>query len=191
MTPSANSQLPEITREIEEIGREAQSQLGGLTARQLNWKPNPGQWSIGQCLDHLITANKQYFPLLRKLVTGEAKKSVFERLPLLPGFFGPVLIKSLGPEATRKFKAPQVFQPSSSDVGADVVESFVAHQRELSALLEETANLDLRRTIITSPASRFVTYSLLDAYRIIIAHEKRHLRQAQNVREAVGFPGAA
>ncbi|MEJ7615903.1 MAG: hypothetical protein WKF30_02760 [Pyrinomonadaceae bacterium] len=102
-----------------------------------------------------------------------------------------MLIKVMGPDATRKFKAPQSFQPSSSDVDASVVDSFVAHQRELSALLMTAANLDLRRTIITSPVSRFVTYSLLDGYKILIAHEKRHLRQAQEVREAVGFPSGA
>ena len=35
--------------------------------------------------------------------------------------------------------------------------------------------------IITSPAARGVTYSLLDAYRIILVHEQLHLAQAGRV----------
>jgi len=31
-----------------------------LTVNQLNWKPGPGQWSIGQCLEHLAVTNEVY-----------------------------------------------------------------------------------------------------------------------------------
>ncbi|MEJ7615904.1 MAG: DinB family protein [Pyrinomonadaceae bacterium] len=60
--------------------------MGGLSARQLNWKPSPEQWSIGQCLDHLMNTNKQYFPLIEKLVAGAAKKTVFERRRCCPAY---------------------------------------------------------------------------------------------------------
>jgi hypothetical protein len=31
-----------------------------LTLDQLNWKPVPGQWSVGQCLEHLAVTNEIY-----------------------------------------------------------------------------------------------------------------------------------
>ncbi len=37
--------------------------------------------------------------------------------------------------------------------------------------------------------SRLVTYSLMDAYRIIVVHEQNHFVQAKRVMEWPGFPG--
>jgi hypothetical protein len=41
---------------------------------------------------------------------------------------------------------------------------------------------------VTSPAARFITYDLLDAYRIIVVHGQLHLQQARRVTEQAGFP---
>ena len=56
--------------------------------------------------------------------------------------------------------------------------------------MEATRGLDLDSITITSPVARFVTYSLMDAYRIIVVHEQNHFVQARRVMEAPGFPGA-
>lgn len=191
MTSEQNHhQLSELIDEVGAIARDAQTRFGALTARQLNWKPSAEQWSIGQCLDHLITANRFYFPLVKEISAGTKKPTLWERMPLLPDFFGKMMIKSMNPAATRKIRAPRKFRPSSSDLDARTVESFVAHQQELATLMSGTAHLDLRRIVITSPVSRLVTYSLRDAYELIVVHEKRHLQQARRVKEMSAFPGA-
>ena len=56
--------------------------------------------------------------------------------------------------------------------------------------MRATDGADLRGTIVTSPVSPLVTYSLLDAYRIMVAHGRRHFEQAQRVTEAAGFPSS-
>ena len=43
-------------------------------------------------------------------------------------------------------------------------------------------------TNVTSPVSRVITYSLLNAYRIVVVHEHLHLRQARAVAASAGFP---
>ena len=55
--------------------------------------------------------------------------------------------------------------------------------------MRATEGTDLRRTVITSPAMALVTYSLLDVYRIFVAHGRKHFEQARHVKEAEGFPG--
>src|SRR5919112_472867 len=52
------------------------------------------------------------------------------------------------------------------------------------------ARVDLRRTMVTSPVAAVATYSLLDAYRIVVAHERKHFEQARRVTEEAGFPRA-
>jgi len=54
--------------------------------------------------------------------------------------------------------------------------------------MKATEHLDLERIIISSPVTSVVTYSLMDAYRVIVVHEHRHFQQAKRVTEESGFP---
>jgi hypothetical protein len=42
--------------------------------------------------------------------------------------------------------------------------------------------------IIVSPVASAAFYSVLDAFRIVVAHERRHIEQAARVTRATGFP---
>jgi hypothetical protein len=194
MTTGAATQdevLQGLLGELRRVTEEARAGFGALSAEQLNWKPAPEEWSVGQCLDHLIKTNESYFEMLGQVARGEKPTSAWERLSPLTSFWGTFLVKSLEPESTRKIKTTPKFFPSVSGVTEDVVERFAAHQEQLARLMEATASQDLGRVVVTSPFSRFVTYRLLDAYRGILAHERRHLAQARRVTEAEGFPRGA
>jgi hypothetical protein len=41
---------------------------------------------------------------------------------------------------------------------------------------------------MTSPFLGIITYSLLDACRMIVVHERRHFEQGRRVMAAEGFP---
>jgi DinB superfamily len=170
------------------IAKDARQVFGSLSPGQLNWKPSAERWSVAQCFDHLITTNSGYLPIVDDVLRGRKKSSVWQKLPVLPGFWGKMLIKSLDPSSTRKIRAPKKFQPAQSNVPATIVEDFVAQQNQVIEKMRATANLDLERIVITSPAASLVTYSLMDAYRIIVIHERRHFQQAQRVTEESGFP---
>ena len=47
---------------------------------------------------------------------------------------------------------------------------------------------DDARRIMVSPFVSRVTYSVLDGYRLIAAHQRRHFEQAQRVTEDPDFP---
>lgn len=182
------SSVAEIVTAVAQVAEDTKRVFGSLSPEQLNWKPSAERWSVAQCFDHLITTNSGYLPIVDDVLKGQKKSSVWQKLPVLPGFFGRILIKSLDPSSTRKIKAPKKFQPAQSDVPATIIEDFVAQQSQLIEKMKATANLDLERIVITSPAASFVTYSLMDAYRIIVVHERRHFQQAQRVTEESSFP---
>jgi hypothetical protein len=183
-------ELGGLLDELRAVTKDAREVFGRLSAAQLNWKPSAGQWSVGQCFDHLIVTNRCFFPDMERVAAGEYKSSLWGRVSPLSGFFGRLILKALDPEKGRKTKAPRVFEPAASDVAADVIEQFAAHQDGLSARMRATAGADLRGLKVTSPVSAVATYSLLDAYRIIVAHERRHFEQARRVAQSGGFPGA-
>jgi hypothetical protein len=182
------SSLSALLSEAEKIGGEARETFGGLSPSQLNWKPGHEQWSIGQCFEHLILTNSPYFPLFEKIAAGELKKSLWQRMPLLPAFFGKLVIGAVSPESPRKVKARRAFQPAASEVDGQIISRFTSHQEELVRLMKATDGLELDKIIITSAISSLVIYSLLDGYRILITHERRHFLQAERVMAEVGFP---
>jgi hypothetical protein len=99
------------------------------------------------------------------------------------------VVKAVAPETARKIKNPGIFDPAKSGVAPDVVEKFLANQEKVAASITASANIDVEKTIMTSPVAVFVTYSVLDGYRIIVGHGQRHLAQAKRVMETEGFPG--
>ena len=170
------------------ITDQARACFNGLTAQQLIWKPGADHWSVAQCFGHLVTTNAAYFPIFEKVLSGEKKTTFWESVPWLPALWAKMLIKAVDPESKRKVKAPKVFRPSNSSVDGAVIRRFIDQQNQLISYMKATADFDVQRIIISSPVTNLVTYSLMDAYRILITHEKRHLLQAKRVTSTDGFP---
>lgn len=183
-----NEQLDTLMQNARTIAADARSSFGHLSAAQLNWKPSAERWSIAQCFDHLINSNAGFFPVVESVLNGTRKTRFLERLPILPGLAGKLMIKSLDPASARKFKAPKNFEPAQSNISASIIDDFVAQQNTIIEGMKSTSHLDLKRIVVTSPAVSFVTYSLMDAYHIIVVHEQRHFQQARRVAEESGFP---
>jgi hypothetical protein len=185
---NAQLSLSQISDEADAIARDAQSTFGRLNAEQLNWKPSAEQWSVAQCLDHLIAANRAFFPAFDKAINGTKQSRFVERLPLLSGFWGWLLIKSLMPDNKQKLKAPSLATPSASAIDPGIVGQLVAHQQEVIGKMKAIETGNLVGVIMTSPFVGFITYSLLDACRIIVVHERRHFAQAERVMAMDSFP---
>ncbi|HEY6806272.1 MAG TPA: DinB family protein [Pyrinomonadaceae bacterium] len=187
---SNREEVLKLKQELGSVTENVRHEFGGLNKEQLNWKPSAERWSVAQCLDHLITGNRSYFPLLESIVNERRKTVMIERLPVLPKLWGRLLIKSLDPKSTRKLKAPASFQPAASDLPATIVDQFAKQQDEFASWMDQTKDLQLERLIITSPAMKLITYSLMDGYRFLVLHEQRHFQQAQRVVAESGFRSA-
>ena len=179
--------LPGLVAAIRNIAAEAKSTFGELSPSQLNWKPSAERWSVAQCFDHLLNSNKGYFPVIDDVLAGK-KQTFWQSMPVLPRLGGKFLLKFVDPASTRKVKAPKRFEPAQSDISASVINDFIEQQTKIAGKMQETGHLDLKRIVITSPAASAITYSLMDAYRIIVSHEHRHFQQAKRVTEETGFP---
>ncbi len=179
--------LSSLITAANDVASEAKNIFGPLTPAQLNWKPSAERWSVAQCFDHLLTSNRGYFPIIDNVLAGY-KRTFWQSVPVLPGLMGKLLIKSLDPVSGRNLKAPGKFQPAQSDISGSVIDNFTAQQAMVVEKMKATEHLDLEKIIINSPVTAVVTYSLMDAYRVIVVHEHRHFQQAQRVTQESGFP---
>lgn len=180
--------LPELQAEVAAIGRETETLFGPLTGAQLNWKPGAEIWSVAQCLEHVLIVNRAMLKPLHAIAQGRKQPKLLERVPLLPKLVAWMMAKSMSPQSTQKFKAPVAMTPSASTLDAQIVKEYGAHQRELMSCFQALDKSDLVSVVMVSPLMNLMTYSVLDACRIIVAHERRHMAQAQRIIQTVGFP---
>lgn len=172
-----------------EAGEKVKLEFATVTLEQLNWKPAPESWSIGQCIDHLIISDCSYFPTFKKIAEGKHKMTAFERWNPFSTLFGKILVSQLTENVKRKVNAPKIFIPSASSIDAGIMERFHKHLDSLLEYIAAFREIDLDKTYITSPvSSTLVTYSLRNAVRLLVQHEHRHINQAIRVKAKEEFP---
>jgi hypothetical protein len=187
-TDYAKLSLAQVAEELSAVARDTQSVFGGFNEQQLNWRPNATSWSVAQCFDHLLITNREMFQSIDAALDGSRRLTAWQRLPLLPRLFGSMLIKSQGPEAKGKVKTKPRFVPVSGTIDASILERFRAQQHEAAARVRALEGRDVANVIVVSPFVSLVHYSVLDACRLMVAHDRRHFEQARRVTLAPGFP---
>jgi hypothetical protein len=182
-----NAEISNLLSELKSISDDAQKTFGHFSATQINWKPSAEGWSVGQCFEQLIKTNELFYSELEKIAAGSRKNSFLENYSPLSSFFGNLLVNSLKKDE-RKFKAPSQKIVPPSEIDSNIVEIFAAHQAELIGKIKSTENSDWQKIKITSPFMKLMTYKLSDGFRVVVEHEKRHIRQAARVIKTTGFP---
>lgn len=180
--------VAETQSALGEIAQDAERMFGGLSARQLNWRPDERRWGVAHCFDHLLSANRLMLESAHSALDASQPRSIWQRLPVWPAMFGGLMIRSLTPSATRKLTAPAAARPVFTALPDDIVRRFADQQRQIAAWLATLDQARAERTIMTSPFARVITYSVMDACRLVAAHDRRHMEQARRVMALPEFP---
>lgn len=182
-------------RELRATGEEAEELAGGLTPEQLWWRPDEDRWSVGECLDHLVRTGAAYLEALDEAVEEGRRRGRFAEGPYRPGMVGRWLPRFLDPPPGLRVPAPPRIRPRrpgaerpGTEGGPGPLPAFLALRGRLAGRLEAADGLDLRRVRVASPFVPLLRFDLGSAFRVVAAHERRHLWQARRVREAEGFP---
>jgi hypothetical protein len=102
--------------------------------------------------------------------------------PFKLGWFESRFIHMLEPPYKIRFKTPQVFKPASEHRIDHVLDNWQRTRVALLDLAAKAEGLDLKRIRVTSPANNRLKVSLLGAFHVVIAHDRRHLWQAEQIR---------
>jgi uncharacterized damage-inducible protein DinB len=163
--------------------------FSNLSLQQLNWQPSPASWSIAQCLGHLVESHNAYFDDLEKIVRGEYKRKFWEKYSPFTGLWGKLFKDQMQENIKRKMKAPDKILPKNNRT-IEIIEQYHKSIDTFLEYISKCRNIDIDKTIITSPITSVITYRLSDALQFLISHEHRHINQAIEVKMDAGFPGS-
>lgn len=179
----------ELLQQIEAIKAEGHALCAGLTPAQFNWRPGPGRWSVAECLVHLNVSVTATFPAFDKAIDAGRAEGRTAAGPFRYGWFAEWMIRVQEPPVKRRMKTFPVFQvpPQERFGAAEVLPEFRRVRDALADRVRRSEGLDLRTLKVTSPASRWFRMPLGAYLRFVVAHDRRHLWQARQVRAAPGF----
>jgi hypothetical protein len=175
-----------LLSEFDAADARASALATGLTAAQLNWAPQPGVWSVGQCLEHLCVASECYLPpIARSLEHGRA--GVVQNIT--PGWFGRWFIRNyIEPSSTTKrARAPRKIRPGNV-VDTGILGRFIANNERTRELIERAKRYDVNRVRFTNPFVPLIHFTVGTGFEILSKHQDRHLRQAERIRGSAAFP---
>jgi hypothetical protein len=170
--------------EMNQLTGEFYDQFGALSEAQLNWKLNESTWCIAQVLEHIILVNTSYFRIIEQAKKGTLKLPWIAKIPFVTKKFGNMILRSVKPQQKAKTKTMSVWQPGQSTVDAGIITRFARHQLKLIELMRNSEDLIAAGAVISSPANRYIVYTVEKLLAILLAHEKRHFLQAKRILEA-------
>jgi hypothetical protein len=175
-------ELDQFYQQFEKVKADAQELTKGLDEARFNWRPAPDEWSIEECLGHLIIVGNREAIAIEQAVEDGRARGVKGTGPFEPGPLERLIIELSRPPVRLKFDAPRQFQPLHGQPLTAVMPSFLHLQGQLQILLERADGLDLSRVKVATPISSFLKMSLCGMFAQIAAHERRHMEQARRVR---------
>lgn len=185
--------LEAIRGELRAAGHAARELASGLGEAALWWRPAPDRWSIGECLDHLVLTGEAYLPVLDETIEDGRRRGRTAPGPYRRTLVGRWLPRLLEPPPGLRIAAPREIRPpgpSPDGPRPNPLPAFLELRGRLEERLDAAAGLDLGRLGMASPFYGWIRFDLGSAFRILAAHERRHLWQARQVLEADGFPAA-
>jgi hypothetical protein len=176
-----------LIEQLDAIVLDARGMIDGLAAQQLNWTPDAQRWSIGQCLDH-VTRTVQLYPEAIERMIGEARARMGREKPFGEGWLSRWGISAMEPPPKLRIRTMRRVEPGEHLDGGTVIEEFVAAFGRLRDLIKAADGVSLRHARMRSPFARVIRFTLGQTFAVNLAHARRHLWQARQVRQDANFP---
>ena len=181
-------EIDTLRRQFEELSATADALVAPLSDWQFAWQPAPDAWSVSLCIDHLNATARHYLPMLDEGIADAIRRGLYGAGPYTYNLAGRFLVYLVEPTTRFRAKAPEAFQPAPGRPQHDVMAAFRAYQVQYVDRLHQANGLDLARARVSSPVARWLWMPLGSGFAMMVAHERRHLAQAQRVLSAEGFP---
>ena len=183
-------EMKPLTAELDDIRRRAEALVRDVDAGQLTQRPDPAKWSIAECLAHLNVSANVVQPMIAKAIERGKKDKVVGTGPFSLGFRGRLLIWIATPPPKFRIRAPKSVAPPVTIANpTQLLPEFLKLQDEWLRLRNDAEGLDMARINIARHLSPFHCH-LSAVFPWMMAHQRRHLLQAEKVKAQLGTRAA-
>lgn len=175
----AENYFTQMEAELERQINLVTSQFQNLPEETLSARPAPDSWSIAECLHHLNTYGNYYLPRLEKALANAKKTPVSNPKS---SWMGNKFVDMMDIEkSSKKYKARKIHWPDNTLPPYETLAIHLDQQEQLLKLVRAFTRVNANKKSIPTSVMKFVKLSPLDAMRFLVAHNKRHLAQAERV----------
>jgi hypothetical protein len=154
----------------------------GLTEAQFHAPTRTGGWSMGYCIEHLVLTGHAFLPkwdmALREAAGTQSNGDTAFRY----GWWQRRILHYAQDSSKLKHKTRSCFVPYSRHSIQETAGRFLDMHEQLVRRVLQSRGLDVMRTKVQSPFISWIRYPLGFSFDLALAHERRHLRQAWQVR---------
>ena len=171
-----------VAKQVHDVSREVETLLHGRTQPELSARPRPGSWCVAECLDHLTQTTRVFLPTLAAAIAAAPQLNKNRRLRT--GLVPRLLIWNLRPPYRIRLKVLPHLAPKNPDPTTACAQ-FAASQAALLETLQAASGLAIDSVTIKSPVYARVNYNTYGAFRMLVAHQKRHVWQISQILKAL------
>ena len=151
-------------------------------------RPTSESWSANECLQHLNSYGRFYLPAIEGvLIRSEERDSSTQ---FSPGWLGNYFTKLMRPQVdgklSKKMKSPKDHSPKTMIDSHLVISEFIDQQEKFLALLNTAKKFDLNKVKVGISITPIIKLKLGDVFRFMIAHQVRHILQAERALANAG-----
>lgn len=175
-------QLDSLLIQAENVSLKAKELIAGRSQSDLTTSLESAGWSVAQCLDHLAQTTNAFVPAI---------SSAISRAPLLTtnralrtGALTRLFIRNLEPPYRLRFKVLAPLVPRQQGFHS-AWSAFEESQVQLAKAIWSAAGLAIDQVKVESPVYARFNYNVYGALRMLIAHERRHLWQIEQILNAL------
>lgn len=174
--------------EIRQLTDTVKNDFLPLSNELLNMKPAPKKWSIAECFQHLNLTMDVYVTQMLEVVEKKDQFPPAENEFKL-SFMGRMGVKAMQPKEgekiSYKMRTFKVLNPEASKVEGNPLDTFLEYQEGLLHIVASLEQMSLKKPKITTVVGPVFKMPIGDALHFMIAHNQRHILQAQKVLQII------
>jgi uncharacterized damage-inducible protein DinB len=175
-----DAERKQATQLLQETKDALIKKVSGLSAEQLNFKPDQNAWSVAQCVEHIAISENNLFGFCQMALQQPADPSKRSEIKMSDEAIVKMMV-----DRTSKFKTQEAFEPTGKFGSFEASLTEFKTKRDNNIEYVRSTQDDLRNHYNDFPFGKIDTYQTI---LFMAAHSKRHIAQIEEVINNPKFP---
>lgn len=161
--------------------------LDRYSEEELNRRVDEDGWSVGQHIQHITRAGRQFALAMKVTVSDARKREILSDGPFGFDLRGRLFLKVLEPPVKARVKSPKPARPEEFVELETLKAELQKTRKKLTEVYQSSAGIDMRRVKMRHPLNRLMNFNFVSWLSIVPSHERRHLWHIDNTLVKLGL----